>query len=390
VIENTIDLRYPDVRAWFHNAFNFTGAIPSKKSIVAYSRFHLEYSLPTTPSSFWDMLPTMMNPDIGGGASGSTGSSLTYIGNWMRRNHVGAMIYPSARFDVYVSFNKGEMKEFSGWNLILYQDAPLFPHRGFFESSINQWAYLDLPEGVNLVVTDEDSKHFGSFKVEGLEKYHENDYLVRANSLRIARTKYGHEGDTETASKQVALRMWQISILTIRWLRLLLNKTRIKEVETILFELQGLAIPFELYEVVGRIGELNTAISLKKCGYSYAIQESGKVANNVARDLAIRYPSTGLDYLVYAGNFIEFCLFFLEAANFNVPLDADVFIQAASADMSNLQLKNNQWFDRSMASRIEAFSSEFKTSISRAIANSTKLIAEGETLTKQVYCSFIK
>ena len=74
---DVVDLRVPETRLSFFEYFANVAAkdrrrLLSNKSlpddtITVYSQFHRENYLPPAPRDFWAMLPTLINPDIGGG-----------------------------------------------------------------------------------------------------------------------------------------------------------------------------------------------------------------------------------------------------------------------------------------------------------------------------------
>jgi hypothetical protein len=70
------------------------------------------------------MLPTLINPDLGGGNVGDTGGTLLMIGNYLRKHSVAAMIFPSARCDTAAAFDQGGLAHFQGWNLVDLRAAP--------------------------------------------------------------------------------------------------------------------------------------------------------------------------------------------------------------------------------------------------------------------------
>lgn len=165
-LENVLDLRLKKVRDWFYDFFYmpdmYNGAV-AKQSLdeyphntIALSRYHLIDGIPPTPKNFWEMLPTLMNPDLGGGTFGSVGSTMFWLGEWMKFNDVNALIYPSARCDVSVYLENFKIKEFKGWCLINYVGAQQvisnsinFIPRTFAHSA---WAWKNFLHGVQLFV----------------------------------------------------------------------------------------------------------------------------------------------------------------------------------------------------------------------------------------------
>src|SRR5271165_1381611 len=103
-IEGVLDLRQIDAQDWFFHQFVPRGIIP------------------TDAKEFVDILPELVQPSLGG----CTGSNqrLQFVGKWMREHLVNALIYPSARNDVYATYEKGELARWRGWNMVIYQGAP--------------------------------------------------------------------------------------------------------------------------------------------------------------------------------------------------------------------------------------------------------------------------
>ena len=127
---------------------------------------------PSPEASFIHMLPWLMIRDNGG-------DSLTNaIGSYLREIGVNALIFPSARSDVYVEFQDGELVDYSGWNLVDYRDATNEPIEGtlhlfgdwtgFRDSSLNE--FFDWTTIIRL--PPEGSRFEGSFRVEGNESHH--------------------------------------------------------------------------------------------------------------------------------------------------------------------------------------------------------------------------
>jgi hypothetical protein len=156
-IECCLDLRYPHVRRWFFQTFR-------KGDGEAFDK-----PLARDLSSFYELLPTLMYPEIGGGPITTVGAAVYGIGNWMRSHNVGALIYPSARSDAGVQVRGGAIEKFTGWNLLDYRgvEKPLSTsvidfsdwHRGF-------------PAGVVISVPpDNMTELLGSFQVVGLEAF---------------------------------------------------------------------------------------------------------------------------------------------------------------------------------------------------------------------------
>jgi hypothetical protein len=102
-IDKVIDLRLPDTQAWFLNHFKNGDGV------------HLIKPNGPAITTFCEMLPTLMHPELGG-------CDTTHgIGSWMRTSPVNALIYPSARSDVNIAVRDGALVGFRGWNILDYR-----------------------------------------------------------------------------------------------------------------------------------------------------------------------------------------------------------------------------------------------------------------------------
>ncbi len=101
-IPHVIDMRMPEVQEWLFRFFGAgDGAILVKPAKPA--------------SSFFEMLPAMFHPYLGG--SGVTAG----IGSWLRTMGINALIYPSARSNSMIQVDKkGKPVDAHGWSLLLY------------------------------------------------------------------------------------------------------------------------------------------------------------------------------------------------------------------------------------------------------------------------------
>lgn len=210
-IEQTIDLRYPEVQDWFFSMFRHPCDVcdaevapdisPDTTPTTAHSRFHFENGRAPAPDSFWSMLPTLMNPILGGGNPGDTGSTLVMIGHWMRQHKVNALVFPSARCDATAVFQEGALVSWQGWNLIDYRNSPLPEQFGTQAVTfvVSPWAWVSLPHGVRMHVAEESSEYAGSFAIDGMVNYWARDYLNQLKALEIARSKHGWERQRDKA-----------------------------------------------------------------------------------------------------------------------------------------------------------------------------------------------
>jgi hypothetical protein len=99
-IKRVLDLRRREAQSWF------------------FHRYIPEGPIPTPAREFTDILPELLQPQLGG----STGSNmrLQAVGADLRAAGVNALIYPSARNDVEVSYRHNVLTHWRGWNLVLY------------------------------------------------------------------------------------------------------------------------------------------------------------------------------------------------------------------------------------------------------------------------------
>lgn len=160
-IERVLDLRHPDARDWLFREFG------AGKPDVLGLRFPAQEG-----DSFVSMLPSLMIRENGG-------DDLTnLLGAYLRAMGVEALIFPSARSDVSVTFENGELVDFRGWNLVDYRNAsqaPLtarlyWPHpwTGFRDRGNNP--LVDITTWIEVAPTD--SAYAGSFRVRGNVAHH--------------------------------------------------------------------------------------------------------------------------------------------------------------------------------------------------------------------------
>lgn len=147
-IENVIDLRWPNVQQWFFDQFkDGDGVFLTKKG--------------GTVREFYDLLPTLMHPSLGG-----TNVSLA-IGSWMRSSGVNGLVFPSARSNTSVSMYAGvELLDWNGWNFLDYRTARNLPATEITTSD-GGWPDFVQPGAQLATATDDD--HWGSWKVVGIQ-----------------------------------------------------------------------------------------------------------------------------------------------------------------------------------------------------------------------------
>lgn len=151
-IENVIDMRLPRTQQWFFDQFkNGDGLFLIKDG--------------GTAREFYDLIPTLMHPALGG-------SDVTHaVGSWMRSSGVNGLVFPSARSDVSVTIEDGELVDCHGWNFVDYRTARNLPATEV-TNSIGGWPNF-LQPGARLAVAS-NSRLAGSWQVTGLQGRYDN------------------------------------------------------------------------------------------------------------------------------------------------------------------------------------------------------------------------
>ena len=295
-IENVVDLRLPATRAWFHEHFSVPqpgGAImwpeqmdaaPAVEPTIAFSRFRSYEDRAPISRDFYQMLPTLMNPEIGGGLASSTGSTVQAIGAWMRHNSVSALIYPSARADVFAQVEDGQLSASGGWNLVDYRGVELDAQIKMFYFDHSPWCWVVLPKGVSVSVADPGSDTAGSFRARGMVNYWAEDYLELVKSLDVMADELGIPAATSGtgAESTTFYEAWKIGIYTARWLRAAVSAGSEEEIRAALRVPRALAARRGLQDILGEIGEVADELSeggdLEKAVRACA-SSSGRVAD---------------------------------------------------------------------------------------------------------------
>lgn len=312
-IHNVIDLRFPHVRDWFYNQFKRPYDIPSQnESILAFSQFDFRLGQAMVPRNFWDMLPTLINPDIGGGVIGSAGESNNYVANWMRNHDIDALIYPSARSDVSVQITSGKLTTFSGWNLVNYRDSPVFNKRSIFFHNTSPWGWQTFVKNVNLIKPSLLSEEKGSFSIVGVENYLQDIYRTQLNALESSHRVFGDERRAE--SDIIPNRIWWISIYSLYWIIEYMERKEANEIETLIAELNGLAIPYDLYDMTGRVQEILEAVQENDTEISNAISGCIEINRRIGKYLDTKYPKRNFSFLIGIAN--DTCLAVIMATAF--------------------------------------------------------------------------
>jgi hypothetical protein len=151
-IENVIDLRLPHTRQWFFDNFkNGDG--------------HFLIKSGGTARDFYDLVPTLMHPTLGGN------DVTNGIGSWMRSSGVNGLVFPSARSDASVTIEDGELVNWRGWNFVDYRTSRDLPATEVTNSA-GGWPNFVQP-GAQISVAS-DGRSAGSFDITGLQGRYDN------------------------------------------------------------------------------------------------------------------------------------------------------------------------------------------------------------------------
>jgi hypothetical protein len=399
-IERMIDLRFPEVQDWFYATFREPSEVSNARLVslgpdvtptTARSRFNFENALAPVPDSFWSMLPTLMNPDLGGGNVGDTGSTLLMIGHWMRQNGVGALVFPSARCDVAAVFEDGVLKHSQGWNLLDYRESPVGKSFGrridLVTFVVSPWAWVSLPNGARLHIA-RDPQLAGSFAVENVVNYWAQDYLDQLKALEAARALHGREkprSQRSAPSEGLAFRIFQIGALSMRWLRMAVQGCPADRIDGVVLELQGLALPYGMYLITGRVIELWGDVRRGKTAVGEAVHAALTAAGLLCRHLQGHHPDEDLDKLARIGADLELLLFFLAGrvragdAVKAVPVGTAGFLAEAGAALETA------WLDEALKTETRSFQTRALHKVEHGGSGTDSCLDEGVRLQKVIY-----
>lgn len=323
--KNVIDLRQPITREWFFDYFSQ----PQEKSCIvwpeqisdslflkelesyndptiAISKFKLVSGRTLRPRSFWEMLPTLMNPDIGGGFRYSTGSTIFAIAWWMKNNSVSAFIFPSARCDVSVKVEGGQIKDFFGWNLIDYRVSGFNNMNSIIKVfDHSPWCWLSFPNEVLIDMDKLDSRYYGSFRIEGMVNYWAKDYLEKICYLEEI------SSDVDTLClDQLNKEVWMMGIYVLRWIRSLIIQLDIDGAMRYIRKFKGLALRNNLFDIGGGIDEIFEDLNMKEIVNSALLDITSLCKKIVNFYEDNDYPV--LAAIFYVANTIESTILFIE------------------------------------------------------------------------------
>lgn len=321
-IDDVIDLRLPCVQEWFFEFFSTIAeehrqklmAIPvlSPQSTIAYSRFHKEQGIPSPVRSFWGMLPTLLNPDVGGGNPASTGSTLTLIAQLLRQASVAAFIYPSARSDVSVTIENGALVDFEGWNLVDYREANL-PLSKMEYLDCSPWCWQRLPYGVTIAVGQKSENLEGSFKIEGLVDYSARHYKQQSNAIKEIKIRTPELFDRGVIRKDAKPYFsWRLGGHLSRWLRRIIT-TFGESLKQEMMGVFGCAVLLDVYDIVGRIDDLaSVEKDSEREWLNNAMSVSTRMGMDIISVLDRQCADKSLSAPFILGQALEQCLFYVQ------------------------------------------------------------------------------
>ena len=108
-VEKLIDLRIPEVQAWFTRELT-----NMQDSITGRPWFPLAGPL----TDFAKLLPSLLSVSRGDSRRVTQAAGL-----WLRRIGTEALVFPSARSNVFTRFSEGNLEDFGGWNMVDYRNS---------------------------------------------------------------------------------------------------------------------------------------------------------------------------------------------------------------------------------------------------------------------------
>ena len=137
------------------------------------------------------MLPTLLNPMLGGGDSEWGGNTLMGIGEWLRNQEVEGFIYPSSRCNVVAAIQNGNLVRYEGWCMVDYRftEEENIAHYTVFDQ--RPWCWVLLPAGIRAHFMQDDDEWRGSFMMEGVVEAGRDEYLEQLASLKMAEEAVG-------------------------------------------------------------------------------------------------------------------------------------------------------------------------------------------------------
>jgi hypothetical protein len=167
-IPRVLDLRLLEAQQWFFSAFYL------KESNT------LHYPIQDSPiEEFASLLPYLMSMEVGGG--GYTEG----IGRFLRQNQVNALVYPSARNDVWAHQENGRLIDWCGWCLVDYRGAATSDAKLL---DVGEQTPFTFPQPT-LIRTWNEGPHRGSWGTEGVRQLYRYRYFVELSQV-FGETKF--------------------------------------------------------------------------------------------------------------------------------------------------------------------------------------------------------
>ena len=110
VRKNVLDLRQPEAAEWFTREFTRLPSNPDSPVKIVDTRPPL--------NSFFELLPSLLEQGLGGS------DQLNAAGTWLRALGAQGLIFPSARTDASVTFERKKPVSSTGFNFVDYSNAP--------------------------------------------------------------------------------------------------------------------------------------------------------------------------------------------------------------------------------------------------------------------------
>jgi hypothetical protein len=159
------------------------------------------------------------------------------------------------------------------------------------------------------------------------------------------------------------------------------------EVEQDVLELQGLALPYDLYPLTGRVIELWDEMQEKAVEAADMLTQSLRVTDLVCHSLRRRYDGQDIDLLTRVGTDIELMLCFLvglsETEHTNVEFEME---QLGGGGEKPLQTR---WLNNELRTRVREFYSDTLSELSGGRGRVRLLCEEGATLHDAI-CRYVR
>jgi hypothetical protein len=126
------------------------------------------------------------------------------IGHWLRHHAVAGLVYPSARTDAGVTYDDRNLVSFKGWNLVVYQGAPVsgFQSAPFYPGQCVSHKVVDYSPWLGgwgpevRIATMQGGSAVGSWQVRGLQ-----DWQAELFRAHLEKTKNFESWQSNSESK---------------------------------------------------------------------------------------------------------------------------------------------------------------------------------------------